>query len=147
MFTLDERLRRDCYLIGELPLCSVLLMNDSTWPWLILVPRRDGMSEIFELDDDDRRALTFESCAIAEWLSRHFGADKINVAALGNMVRQLHVHHIARFESDPAWPGPVWGTQAPVAYTDEQLGRLGETLTTLGELPGFRLDERLFAGR
>lgn len=147
MFTLDARLQRDCYLVGALPLSTVLLMNDSTWPWLILVPQRDGVSEIFELDSDDRRTLIDESCVIAEWLCRHFRADKINVAALGNIVRQLHVHHVARFENDPAWPGPVWGVQAPVAYTEAELLRLREVLATLADLPGCRLDERFFASR
>ena len=147
MFTLDARLQRDCHRIGTLPLCSVLLMNDSTWPWLILVPQRDGVSEIFELDESDRRVLIDESCAVAEWLSRHFRADKINVAALGNVVRQLHLHHVVRHENDPAWPGPIWGVQAPVAYTEEQLLRLKEMLATLADLPGCRLDERFFTAR
>lgn len=108
-FRLDERLAADTLPVGELPLCRVLLMNDARFPWLILVPRRAGLSELIELTDADRAQATAEMDKAARMLKDLTGCDKLNVAALGNMVRQLHIHVLARFEGDPAWPAPVWG--------------------------------------
>ncbi len=115
-FELDQRLMRDTELVTRLGLCELRLMNDSRWPWLILVPQRVGMSEVFDLTPLDQAMLTFETNLTGEALRRATGAHKINVAAIGNIVRQLHVHVIARFEADPNWPRPVWGFENAVAY-------------------------------
>lgn len=114
-FSLDPRLASDTTHVGDLALCRVLLMDDARFPWLILVPRREGVSEITDLSDEDASALMEEirvSVGVMQALSK---PDKVNVAALGNVVAQLHVHVVGRFRSDPAWPGPVWGhgTHAP----------------------------------
>lgn len=109
-FELDPTLERDSFPVAEIGLTEVRLMNDSRFPWLILVPRRTGVTEVHELTPLDQTMLTFETAQIAEALKDFTGADKINVAALGNQVSQLHVHVIARFKIDPAWPGPVWCT-------------------------------------
>jgi diadenosine tetraphosphate (Ap4A) HIT family hydrolase len=106
-FALDERLAKDTFVIGDMPLCRVLLMNDSRWPWLILAPRREGAVELTDLDSADRAVLVEEAASAADFLKAHTGALKINLGALGNIVRQLHLHVVARFAGDPAWPGPV----------------------------------------
>ncbi|MGO9422439.1 HIT domain-containing protein [Roseiarcus sp.] len=119
-FSLDARLSRDTDFVGDLPLCRVLLMNDSRWPWLILVPRREGLVELADLDATDRAQLIEEAAQTAGWLKAQANADKINVGALGNVVRQLHVHVVARHAGDPAWPGPVWGFGAAVPYNKDE---------------------------
>jgi diadenosine tetraphosphate (Ap4A) HIT family hydrolase len=108
-FVLDDRLARDSELVMPLGLCQLRLLKDSRWPWLMLVPQRNGMSEIFDLAPLDQALLTFETNTVAAALKKTTGATKINVAAIGNIVRQLHVHVVARFEGDPNWPGPIWG--------------------------------------
>lgn len=124
-FQLHPQLGKDCLHIGQLPLCEVLLMNDASYPWLILVPRRPELVEIFQLTLDDQHQLIRESSFIAQQISLAFNADKINIAALGNVVSQLHVHHIVRYQTDPAWPAPVWGKLPARAYTpEEQLTRI-----------------------
>ncbi|MEE2691506.1 MAG: HIT domain-containing protein [Pseudomonadota bacterium] len=115
-FALSERLAQDTVSIGEFDLSSARLMNESRFPWAILVPRRPGVAELFELTRADRALLMEEIAAISEALQRLTGAGKINVAALGNQVRQLHVHVIGRHENDAAWPNPVWGVGAPRPY-------------------------------
>ena len=108
-FALDPRLAADTPPVGDLALCSVLLMDDARFPWLILVPRRPGLSELTDLTPEDA-ALAFEEVRIAVKVVQALARpDKVNVAALGNVVPQLHLHVVARFRSDPAWPGPVWG--------------------------------------
>ena len=116
-FTLDSRLEADTITIGDLHLSRVLLMNDAQFPWVILVPRRAGMREIIDLAPKDRATLYREIESVSETLQRLFTPTKLNVAALGNMVAQLHVHVIARFETDAAWPKPVWSMGARVPYT------------------------------
>ncbi|MGR9170087.1 HIT family protein [Rhizobium sp. KDH_Rht_773_N] len=108
-FVLDPRLDSDSTSILVIGLCDVRLSKDARWPWLILVPRRAGITEIFELTPLDQVLLTFEIDLVAAALKKITGATKINVGALGNIVRQLHVHVIARSEGDANWPGPVWG--------------------------------------
>lgn len=108
-FRLDERLARDSDCLSRLGLCQLRLMKDSRWPWLVLIPQRPAVSEIFELTPLDQTMLTFEMNSVAAALKQVTGATKINVGALGNIVRQLHVHVIARSEGDANWPGPVWG--------------------------------------
>ena len=108
-FRLDERLARDSDCLSRLGLCQLRLMKDRRWPWLVLSPQRPAVSEIFELTPLDQTMLTFEMNSVAAALKQVTGATKINVGALGNIVRQLHVHVIARSEGDANWPGPVWG--------------------------------------
>jgi diadenosine tetraphosphate (Ap4A) HIT family hydrolase len=115
-FSLHERLAADCITLDDWPLCRVLLMNDASYPWLILVPRRPGLSEFHDVADADRPQLMVEIDRASRALKTRFDADKINVGALGNMVPQLHIHVIARYKEDPAWPGPVWGKQPPRRY-------------------------------
>jgi diadenosine tetraphosphate (Ap4A) HIT family hydrolase len=120
-FTLDDRLFRDSDLLLRLGLCELRLMRDSRWPWLVLVPQRCGVSEVFDLTPLDQAMLTFEQNTVAAALKDITGATKINIGALGNIVRQLHVHIIARVEGDPNWPGPVWGYEKPIPYSaDDQ---------------------------
>ena len=118
-FALDARLDRDALVIGDLPLSRVLLMDDARWPWLILVPRRADMVELTDLDASDRIRLVEETAQAATWLKGHAAAEKINVGALGNIVRNLHVHVVARRAGDPCWPGPVWGFGAPELYGED----------------------------
>lgn len=109
MFQLHPQLAADTREIMRLGLCRVLLMNDRRFPWLILVPERAGIREIHQLSAADRAVLIEEAARTAQAMERLYKADKMNVAALGNQVPQLHVHVIARFTTDPAWPTPVWG--------------------------------------
>lgn len=117
-FCLHPQLVADTLVLGELPLCLVLLANDSQYPWLILVPKLAELREIHHLSESDQQQLMRESCAVAALLESELGAEKINVAALGNMVAQLHVHHVARFSSDAAWPAPIWGKHPAKPYAD-----------------------------
>ena len=119
-FALDERHTRDTFAVGDLPLSRVLLMNAARWPWLILVPRREGLVELTDLEASDRARLIEEAALAAGFLKAHAQADKINVGALGNVVRQLHLHVVARLVGDAAWPGPVWGFARAVPYGKAQ---------------------------
>lgn len=121
MFTLDPRLQQDCLVVGDFALCRLLLMNDAQFPWFILVPRREEVSELFQLDTDDQRLLWQETTELAETLKDTFAADKMNIATLGNMVSQLHMHVIVRRREDAAWPAPVWGKLPAQPYGAEQL--------------------------
>jgi diadenosine tetraphosphate (Ap4A) HIT family hydrolase len=121
MFVLDSRLQQDTLLMGDFPLCRLLLMNDRQYPWFILVPRREDVSELFQLDAGDQQALWQETTGLAELLKDTFAADKMNVATLGNMVSQLHMHVIVRRRDDAAWPAPVWGKHAAQPYNEEQV--------------------------
>jgi len=120
---LHARLEKDCFVLGQFRLSLLLLMNDARYPWFILVPQREGISEIQQLAAADRQALLEESCLLSEALHAAFSPDRINVAALGNVVPQLHVHHIARFTDDDAWPAPVWGAHPSRAYTSDERDR------------------------
>lgn len=128
MFELHPRLAADTLPLGDFPLCRCLLMNDMHYPWLILVPRVADTREIFELSEDQQQQLIRESSYVSERLARFFDADKINIGALGNMVPQLHLHHIARYANDAAWPGPVWGKHPAQPYTDDNLKMMRERL-------------------
>lgn len=117
-FELDPRLAADTLPLTRLPLCDLRLMNDQRYPWLILVPRRAGAVEWIDLDEDDQLALWSEVRQAASALRSMTEPDKLNVAALGNQVRQLHVHLIARHREDDAWPDPVWGRYPALTYDD-----------------------------
>lgn len=128
MFSLDSRLQQDTLVVGDFPLCRLLLMNDANYPWFILVPRREAVSELFQLDAVDQQALWGEATRLAEVLKDAFSADKMNVATLGNVVSQLHMHVIVRRREDPAWPAPVWGRLPARAYTDAEIALVLERL-------------------
>ena len=123
-FSLAPELQRDCIELADWPLCKVLLMNDSQYPWFILVPRVADVKEIIDLSEELQITLLQESGKLSKLLQQVFSPDKLNIAALGNMVPQLHVHHIARFTTDPAWPAPIWGKLPTVPYSDEQIEQL-----------------------
>lgn len=121
MFELDKRLQQDTCWLADLPLCRVLLMKDARYPWLILVPRVAEVSELFDLHDDQQQQLWDESRLVSQAMAQQFRADKMNLATLGNVVRQLHMHLVVRMEGDDSWPAPVWGRGTAVAYgADEQ---------------------------
>lgn len=130
-FELHSRLAADCEPIGDFELCRALLLNDSRYPWVVLVPRVNGISEPFQLSDSHQILLMKESNAVLQLMSRFTQADKMNVAALGNVVPQLHVHHVARFEGDFAWPGPVWGQGVATPYPADALSREIKALRVL----------------
>lgn len=128
MFELNERLRQDTFKITDLELSTLLLMNDSTVPWLILVPKRLDTAEIHQLSQNDRSLLIEEIALVSKMLEDEFSPDKINVAALGNIVSQLHIHVIARYRDDRAWPGPVWSAPGAVPYSDEDARSVAERI-------------------
>lgn len=140
MFELDERLKADCIDVGHFSLCRVLLVKDANYPWIILVPMRNDISEIYELDELDQEQLIWESSHVSKAMKRLFHADKMNIAALGNAVPQLHVHHVARMTDDPAWPNPIWGAVPAKGYTREKLAQiiveLHDVLATSVFIPG-----------
>jgi diadenosine tetraphosphate (Ap4A) HIT family hydrolase len=127
-FDLHPMLARDTAEVTRLPLCRVLLMKDRRFPWLILVPERQSVREISDLAPADRAALIEEIAQASDALARLFQPDKLNVGALGNVVPQLHVHVVARFATDPAWPGPVWGSGAALPYGEGEIEELRERL-------------------
>ncbi len=130
-FQLHPRLAADTVDLGRLRLCRVLLMNDARFPWCILVPERPQVTEIHQLSDADQVTLIRESSFVAARMADAFGADKMNVAALGNIVPQLHLHHVARRQGDAAWPGPVWGSGAAVPYGADALREVREHFARL----------------
>ena len=132
MFKLNERLANDTVLIRPLTLCQVLCMNNQVWPWLILVPARPDVTELHHLSAPDRALLMEEVVQVSTTLETLFRPDKLNVAAIGNVVPQLHVHVVARRRDDPAWPNPVWGSGIGEPYAphelDAQVKRLRDAL-------------------
>lgn len=138
MFELHPQLEQDSVLLGQFPLSLVLLSRDANYPWCILVPRRDDMREIHHLADEDRVQLMLESCHLAEVMVDLFVPDKMNVAVLGNKVPQLHMHHVARVSTDPAWPGPVWGSVAAKPYSVDELNSTVKRLQSALAGEGFQ---------
>ena len=133
VFELDPRLADDTENVGMLGLCHVLLMNDARYPWAILVPSQPDLVEISDLSAADQTVLMAEITAAGDALAGLYRPEKINTGALGNVVRQLHVHIVARSTGDPAWPGPVWGHSAAVPYGEAALQtRLQEIKSALG---------------
>ncbi len=124
MFTLHPQLEQDTFAATALKLCTVRVMQCRDLPWLVLVPRLDGIREIIELSEFDQQQLMREISQVSRSLKQAFNPDKINVAALGNMVPQLHVHVIGRFMSDAAWPKPAWGNIAMQRYSEEEKAAL-----------------------
>ncbi|PZO79711.1 MAG: HIT family protein [Mesorhizobium amorphae] len=125
-FELDRRLEGDSEPVMWLGLCELRIMDDARWPWFILVPQRPGIEEIHDLTPLDQAMLTFESNMVAQAVKRVTRCTKINTGALGNVVRQLHFHVVARSEGDACWPGPVWGNGPREPYRREDLHTLAE---------------------
>jgi len=128
---LHSQLQHDCFIVGRFPLSLLLLLNDSNYPWFILVPQRDHLREIHQLSETDQQLLMRESSALSRCIENSFNADKINIAALGNMVPQLHIHHIVRYTSDVAWPAPVWGAVKSTPYSPDAAEQLCQRLRLL----------------
>lgn len=136
MFVLDSRLQQDSLVLGDFPLSRLLLSKDANYPWFILVPRRADVSELFQLDLADQQQLWKETTLLAEALKGEFLADKMNVATLGNVVSQLHMHVVVRHRGDAAWPAPVWGKVPALDYAPEQVDAIRQRLRGLA-LEGF----------
>lgn len=132
---LDLRLEGDTFEIDDRPTCALRLMNDSRWLWIILVPKVAGASELHDLPPHLFDPMMTLSRHVGERLQAHTGCEKINTAAIGNMVRQLHIHIIARQTGDPNWPAPVWGFGEPVAYEDSNAQALCQKLKALFDDP------------
>ncbi len=130
-FELDERLAADTLPVADLPLSRVLLMNDARYPWAILVPRHASTSEVFELSDTDQQQLWREATQLGKAMKTALGGDKINIATLGNVVNQLHVHVIVRRHTDVTWPAPVWGSGTPEPYNLDGQAQLRDQLLAL----------------
>lgn len=130
-FMLDERLAADTLSIADLPLSRVLLMNDARYPWVVLVPRHASISEVFELSHADQQQLWREATQLGEAMKATLGGDKINIASLGNVVSQLHVHVVVRRHSDATWPAPVWGNGSAEPYNLESQAQLRDQLLAL----------------
>jgi len=128
MVELDPRLKQDTIDFGSFPLCRVLLLNDCSYPWFVLVPQREALQEIHQLSEVDRRLFWDESNRLSLWMANYFDFDKLNIAALGNIVSQLHLHHVGRTFGDPAWPNPVWGYRPAVPYLSEDIERLHQAI-------------------
>ncbi|MEQ6916493.1 HIT family protein [Halomonas aquatica] len=137
-FELDARLAADTHPVTELPLCQLRLMDDARFPWLVLVPRRHGVSEVFELDNQDQHQLWREATELGRALLGALEGDKLNIASLGNMVAQLHAHVIVRRREDAAWPAPVWGHGQAEPYDPDGLADMRARI--LAELEGLDLD-------
>lgn len=135
VFELHARLAADCIMLGELPLSRLLLMNDSRFPWCILVPRQPGLRELHDLSVADGARLLAEINRVSQALIACCQAYKLNVGALGNMVPQLHVHVVARDPEDAAWPGPVWGSGQAIRYADQTARALAARLREALDLP------------
>jgi diadenosine tetraphosphate (Ap4A) HIT family hydrolase len=132
MVKLHPQLEANTIPLGRFALCLLLLYRDANYPWFILVPDREGVKEVYELNASDQHKLMRESSYLARQLARGFRAHKMNIAALGNMVAQLHIHHIVRYRDDPAWPHPVWGRYPARPYAAAEVealkSRMGKLL-------------------
>ncbi|MBS8270157.1 histidine triad protein [Halomonas litopenaei] len=130
-FVVDPRLVADSYPITELPLCQLRLMDDARYPWLMLIPRRAEVSEVYDLSEQDQQQLWREATRIGKALKAYASGDKLNIASLGNMVAQLHIHVIVRHQGDPAWPGPVWGQGQATPYDKDSLAATKDRILAL----------------
>jgi diadenosine tetraphosphate (Ap4A) HIT family hydrolase len=123
-FVLDKQLKADSVVIGRFKLCQLLLMNDSQYPWFTLVPMLDGKKEVYELSHEEQNQLWFESRYLSELIMKHFKGDKLNIAAIGNVVSQLHIHHVVRFKNDISWPKPIWGQGPMKRYSELDMNNI-----------------------
>ena len=136
-FEIDPRLEADTFPLADLPLCRALLMNDARYPWVGLVPRVASVSEVFELSQEEQAQLWQEATQLGAAMKEAFQGDKLNIATLGNVVSQLHIHLVVRYTDDASWPAPVWGNGTPKPYTLVQQGQRREQL--LAEIQGLSL--------
>lgn len=147
-FSIHPQLANDCHYLGDFPLCALLLSKDANYPWFIMVPRRVDIREAFELTVDEQQQLQRESLSLSRLLNNAFKADKMNIAALGNMVPQLHLHHIVRYSTDAAWPKPIWEVAKAQAYNDASLKeRIDVMLNALADtdfIPNQQLNKGAF---
>jgi len=134
MIKLHSQLEKDCIVLGEFSLCTLLLLNDANYPWFILLPNREGLTEIHHLAEAEQQQLLAESMNFSQCLEQVFHPDKLNIAALGNVVPQLHIHHIARFIGDACWPAPVWGAVKAKPYDSSQLKKIKTQLSNWFEM-------------
>lgn len=130
-FALHPLLQKDAIFLADLPLCSLLLSNDKQYPWFILVPRINNVKDIYQLEWSDQQQFLNESSMLCELLMQYYQGEKMNVAALGNICPQLHVHHIVRFNSDAVWPAPVWGAKPALPYLEGEISLIKEKLLPL----------------
>ena len=136
MFTLANQLTQDCHFVTELPLSSLLIVNDCRYPWCILVPRIDNITELIQLNHTQQSILMTESNWLSTQLLEYYQPDKLNIATIGNVVSQLHLHHVVRFKQDPAWPKPVWGHSPALAYQPADLELFSQRLLSAASLLG-----------
>lgn len=134
MFKLDERLANDTVELGKIGFTKVLLCKDSNYPWIILVPEIENATEIHQLSTQQQTELMQTITFIAEKMEKNFDADKINVGALGNVVKQLHIHVVVRYQQDIAWPGPIWGKHPMAQYDAQDLAFMATGLKQLLEI-------------
>lgn len=128
MAEIHPLLQQDCIYLGKLELSHLLLMNDSQYPWMVLVPDRDNITEVFQLATPDQQKVWQESCLLAQSMSELFMADKMNIATMGNICPQLHIHHIVRYRHDASWPAAIWGKKPSRPYQSDELLRLTDKL-------------------
>lgn len=134
-FVLDKQIERDSVFVQDLKLCTVRLSKNAAFPWLVLIPKRPNMAEILDLNEEDRQVLYSEIEHCARALQKLFKPTKLNIANIGNVVSQLHIHVIARFKTDPAWPNPVWNSGVMKEYSEAELdARLASLRTTLAQV-------------
>ena len=124
-FQLHPQLQKESIVLGKFELCRLILMNDSQFPWFILVPEIEGLTEIFQMDKAQQHLLSDESAYLAEKLFKLYRADKLNIAAIGNLVPQLHIHHVVRYRDDKAWPAPIWGKIPSPAVFGNRISQVG----------------------
>ncbi len=125
-FQLAEALQRDSCFVVDWPLCQLRVMNDQQYPWFVMIPRRPDVTELIDLSEQDYWQCQLEIRTFGRWLQQQFQPDKLNIAALGNMVPQLHIHQIARYRTDLAWPAPIWGKVPMQPYAEAKLQQLIE---------------------
>ena len=130
-FKLHEMLQRDTIEIAKLSLSNLQLMNDSNYPWFILVPRVTAVVDVYQLSESEQIQYLIESSQLSKILMELYQGKKMNIAALGNMCPQLHIHHIVRFENDIAWPNPVWGAFPAKPYSDDEITEIKKTVLKL----------------
>lgn len=129
-FVLDRTLEKDSVFVADLPLCQVRLLKNASWPWVMLVPRRNGMRDTIDLSTEEQQQLMDEIARVSFIMRTLFKPHKLNVANLGNVISQLHVHVVARYENDPAWPGPIWGSGFNKEYDTAEQSRIIDALKT-----------------
>jgi diadenosine tetraphosphate (Ap4A) HIT family hydrolase len=123
-FELHPQLAKDSIWLADWPLSQLRLINDTNYPWFILVPRRANIRDVIDLTEEEQAVLWQESAKLSQLLRIKYNPEKLNLAALGNMVPQLHLHHVARYSTDVAWPAPIWGKVAAKPYTEQQVSQL-----------------------